>query len=662
MKKIIYVISLIVSLSFASCNDYLDTDKYFSDTLLYDSIWSNKSYTEGWLSDAYSSLWGANSQKDIRKMNGGPLFTADDLFYGDWLDRDYKCEVFQNGMYNADNVYGNDPWGINYQVIRKASQFIQNIDRCKEMTQSERADAKAQARFLRAYVYYKLIERYGPIPLLPDAGLDVEASYDALGTPRNSMDECTEYVCSEMATAAAVLPLTRTKTNLIRPTKGAALSIRAKMYILAASPLFNSVETPIYNLVDNKGKKLVSNEYTEEKWAKAAAAAKEVIDLQQYQLFTVKKSKTTVDPPTLAGYSDSDFPQGWADIDPYQSYAQLFNGAVHLGQLNELIWANDNNNNVDELVYHSIPRYEKGWNTIAVTQKQVDAYQMCDGREINNSSIAYPYKTDGFYDSNNPDQVKCGYVQNDVSLRYVNREPRFYASIGYNGTIWECLSVTQDGTRYHNYRANYYKGQADGKNLSEIGFHPYTGYTMRKYYYEEDGYQLTGAKICDKIEPIIRYAEVLLWYAEAMNHLTKEYSETDYTGNGKVTVSRDLTAMHSCIRPIRVRVGLPDYDDNVYASESAFTKALKHERQIEFFGEAKRYYDLNRWLDAMTEQNIPLQGCNMEMSNSGEQKQRFYTPVVITSMPKSFVERQYLWPLPTNELKRNAKLTQNPGW
>ena len=175
--------------------------------------------------------------------------------------------------------------------------------------------------------------------------------------------------------------------------------------------------------------------------------------------------------------------------------------------------------------------------------------------------------------------------------------------------------------------------------------------------------KLQGAKVCDIYEPIVRYAEVLLWYAEAMNHLTvNEYDIADYTGTKTVHVSRNIEEMHNCIRPIRVRVGLPDFDDQIYKDEKAFDTALKHERQVEFFGEAKRYYDLNRWLDAMVEQNMPIRGCNMDMSDAEGQKQRFYTPVIISSMPKSFVERQYLWPLPGAELDRNVHLTQNPGW
>ena len=80
---------------------------------------------------------------------------------------------------------------------------------------------------------------------------------------------------------------------------------------------------------------MITPGYSEEKWAKAAAAAKEVIDLGVYELFTVKKTASTIEPPQRMGYSDANFPQGWADIDPYQSYTQLFDGNKRLGQISE---------------------------------------------------------------------------------------------------------------------------------------------------------------------------------------------------------------------------------------------------------------------------------------------------------------------------------------
>ena len=90
-------------------------------------------------------------------------------------------------------------WGASYKGIRQASIFIQNIDMNTKFTEEERADMKAQARFVRAYYYWLLLRRYGPVPILPDEGLNYTASYDRLELDqRNTYDECVEYIESEM--------------------------------------------------------------------------------------------------------------------------------------------------------------------------------------------------------------------------------------------------------------------------------------------------------------------------------------------------------------------------------------------------------------------------------------------------------------------------------
>ncbi|SQC98231.1 SusD family [Bacteroides ovatus] len=108
-----------------------------------------------------------------------------------------------------------------------------------KFTEEERADLKAQARFVRAYYYWLLLRRYGPVPLLPDEGLDYTSSYDDLAVQRNSYDECVEYIETEMRLAAQDLPLTRAVNQISRPTRGAALAARARALLYAASPINN---------------------------------------------------------------------------------------------------------------------------------------------------------------------------------------------------------------------------------------------------------------------------------------------------------------------------------------------------------------------------------------------------------------------------------------
>ena len=128
-------------------------------------------------------------------------------------------------------------------------------------------------------------------------------------------------------------------------------------------------------------------------------------------------------------------------------------------------------------------------------------------------------------------------------------------------------------------------------------------------------------------------------------------------------VKRDAAEMRAAMKPIRMRAGVPDFSDMTYNDSELMRAAIKRERQVEFVGENSfRYYDLRRWKDALIEENQPFMGCNINISNDESRVQQFYRPTVVASMPKVFIQKMYLWPFTTDELKRNANLTQNPGW
>ena len=646
---------LMLIVSFSSCT-YLDVDQYFDDTLTLDSAFTKRVYVEGFLSNAFEVMYVDVSDisaggRDGAYTGGYDLFASDEL-----LKMDDYTKKYQNGEYSAIETLLQDKWKRVFEPVRKASTFIDYVDKCTEMTLAERSDMKAQARFLRAYSYWVLLRQYGPIPLIPDEGFDISMSYSELSVQRNTFDECVDYIANDLLLAAHNLPLSRTANNIGRPTKGAALAARARLYLYAASPLYNG-NADLFTLKNADGVQLIPQDYDESKWARAAAAALDVINLNQYELFTVPVSETTVIPPTNAEYSINNFPNGWADIDPFESYRQLFNGAVSASKNPELIFTrpNDNQYGIDVLVRYLMPYSLQGENSIAVTLKQVNAYAMKDGKSISDALAAGEYVEDGFTTS----PTQYDFITRGVSLQYANREPRFYASIAYPGSVWECSSASE--TVFKNKQVFYYKDQIDGKQYSTEGNYPVTGIGMKKYYNPEDA--LTeGGYMVEKFEPAIRYADVLLWYAEALNELTKSYDVTTYNGE-PVTVARDVEKIRSGIKPIRMRAGIPDLADNVYADRNAFRVALKKERQIELFAEAKRYYDLRRWKDAETEENIPILGYNIEMTQSNSQKQDFYQETLVSTYPKIFISpKMYLWPIPQYELERNKKLTQNPGW
>ena len=207
--------------------------------------------------------------------------------------------------------------------------------------------------------------------------------------PRVPIDKTIDFIDNDLKLAARELPLKRTVNNIGRPSRGAALALRARVLLWAASPLMNG-NKDLFNVVDKEGNKLVPQEYDESKWARAAAAAKEVMDLGLYEIYTIAPTKDTPEyerPPYNAKYSDKDFPDGWANVDPYRSYKNMFDGTIITSKNPELIFTRTKSGGgeINYWASNSMPKSLSGGNNISVTQKQVDAYYMDNGQTYSGS-------------------------------------------------------------------------------------------------------------------------------------------------------------------------------------------------------------------------------------------------------------------------------------
>lgn len=741
MKKIISIPVLGIvaaSMLLGSCAKELDSDKYFDDRVTLETVFTDINMTNGWLAQAFSFLKGDLADCKTKEVAYNQCF-ADDMYYG---DRDankgdnypymHSYNAFKRGDYNEN--FGSGAWSDGYKGIYQASIFIHNIDRNYKMSSEDRTDLKGQARFVRAYYYWLLLRKYGPVPIMPDETADYSLSYDELSYPRNSYEEVAEYIGSEMIQAAKELKnvsriyqegVNTDATAIVRPTKGAALATRALAYIFAASPLANgqlnngepratSVDF-IDQLVNHDGKQLMSKTYDEKKWARAAAACRDVMELGAgYELYhqgvNTTNNETTGRPKTLTPFKDGDFseknwPEGYADIDPYLSYRDLFTGEVGL-ENTEIIFSRGYNRvnahmSVDGFVPHELPTTINGFNCHGLTQKMVDAYYMKDGSNCPGMNSQPGYEAADFVDhrerpkeftGNSPRNPATLYtnfppLDVDVSLQYANREPRFYASVGYNGSHWWNKNPDKQNSKSEYYpQVFYYRGttreiDADGNQTiipsngyTNNSYYLRTGIAVKKWVNPNDWRQTRDggdySHIVAKWEPAIRYADILLMYAEALNELDGTYQIASWDGKKTYTVNRDIDQMKRGIRPVRIRAGVPDYDNvydengvkyaNPYNDKSLMRKYIKRERMIELMGEGKRYYDLRRWMDAPYEEALPIYGCNVLMTR--DQREDFQQVVPCYELPTVFSDKMYFWPISTDELKRNKNLVQNPGW
>ena len=702
MTKKIYILFLVIAAGvISSCSDYLDSDQYFKDRRTIERTFQNPNYTEQWLAHVFREFVDINA--DVASKGRTPHCFADDMFYGD-RDREYderKIELsynmFKMGEYNENEKQGT--WEMCYRGIRNASTFIENIHMMKsEWSDNRIEDYRGQARFARAYLYWLLLRKYGPIPLLPNEGIDYTKSYDEIATPRSTYEECAQYIADEMQQAAIEMAAwegmkrSRGTDASARPTCGAALATRAKALLYAASPIANGNTQPwASRVVDDEGKRLLSDQYDGRKWAKAAAAARDVMELGLYELHTVSAQSTggplDAIPATITPFNDNNFstkawPDGYADIDPLESYRQVFNGELVASGNSELIFTRGNNGGegIVDMVFHQLPRASGGaggFNTHGLTQKMVDAYYMRDGKDVDGKDIELR-KHHGLTDRGNDRPRETGYIERaDVtsglysplimgdSKQYALREPRFYASVAYSGSLWNLLKsdpqISSGDGQNINLRVHYYRGEKDGYDAGGA-YWLRTGYGIKKFVHPGDTYPNEGdvSKIVPKPETAIRYADILLMYAEALNELKGESYTIPKWNGGEYSISRSEAEMKRGIHPVRIRAGIPDYPQSVYDNYAEMKERLVRERMIELMGEGQRYYDLRRWLIADVEEALPIYGCNVLMTKA--QRDLFHQPVAVWALRTTFSEKMWFWPISHEELKRNKRLTQNPGW
>jgi hypothetical protein len=653
---------------FFSCN-YLNIDRYIDEEMKLDSIFSNKRYIEAHMWDAAGkfldegAIFGNSTNSQM--YTPGPMAT-DEAFClfgtGEFLGMAYVT-----GELNADNLGALNRWKLYYQIIRQCNTIFARIDEADDWTASERLGVLAYTRFIRAYAYYNLLMNWGPVVLLYDEIPNNNEEMIYYDRPRDLYDECVEYICTEFEKAAEnMFEKVPSIMEYGRPTKGAACALVARLRLMHASPLYNggSVARIYFGNWTRKtdGKHYISQTYDPKRWAIAAAAAKRVMDLkidglQAYRLHTVEADDNTPELPENVADPDfhKSFPDGAAGIDPFRSYSEMFNGETVMTVNPEYIWAR-NSPNLRGYTRHSFPFANGGWNGMCVTQKIVDAYEMADGRLRTGASVEYPYSETGFTESQ---KSFSGYRLNaGVHNMYVNREMRFYASIGFSECFWT-NSSTSDNT-HKNLTVTYYSDSPNGKPTSQSATdYPITGYVLKKFVNPIDAWTGTNARCLDKAFPIIRYAEILLSYAEALNSLGGESYTVEVDGVSQ-TFFRDVNEIKKAINQVRYRSGLPGLTDAEVADADFVMSKIKKERMIEFLYENRRYFDVRRWGDYEESEGQTVMGMNTAAT-----KDSYYQRVVpaSTRITNRMVNRRMLFmPISRTELKRLPSFDQNPGW
>ena len=675
MKK--YLILITSALLLAGC-DYLD--KMPDDMKTEEMVWTNRNEVLAYLTNIYAALPETSN------------VTADNN--GLWLGLSDECDLPWNPFIQLNEgswdttTPTNNVWATYYKAIRASFKFENNVGRCTELASDLRDRYTGEAIFLRGYYYFMLIRQYGPVVLLKE---ETPSSADFGNMQRTPFDECIDYVVECMDRAYELLPYSyqSDKVNLGRATKVACEAVKTQALLLAASPQWNG-NSDYYSLLrDKDGNPLVAGAYDESKWKRAADAAKAVIDLSE------KHHAET----SLGLYYGDKNDVNSPDYNPYKAYYNIqmtgWNDEVIFGTvaIAKSAW-NDYPTRFHWMI-HTLPsngKYKYNGGT-APTLRLVDAFYMENGRGIEDPISGYV--EEGFATSNgkhyNPvtdgqpkfdesteagrkgliDDLKkyesWGHSKGDWNM-FVNREPRFYASINYNHRVQIFYPSDKEWMDSFNNREDqqdgwgrvelYYGGMSNNDNLT---YYPHSGFLTHKGLVPGD---FSNQRFSDNFVTIyIRYAEMLLDYIEALN----EYDPS----NSDIKKYWDL---------IRQRAGLPSIFDTypeIRGDKDAQRKYILRERQIELNFEGDRFYTCHRRLLCMDPSantvtanevgkfgdNGPVWGLSPragDAKTNSFKTTEFYKRSIFET--RVFKKQFYLFPIPYTEINRSPGLTQNPWW
>jgi len=684
MKRLIKMIvgaTIGSSLLFSSCS-FLDVDKYFEATFKEDSIFHSKKNAEGYL---WNTPKGYPEAGAIWGGSWNPGESASDEITLKYQSSEFWGLQFSVGKINSRNLpqHITDQWYNMYVIVARCNKMLKEVYNVSDMNEIDRRHYIGYVHFMRAYAYYHLLMNWGPLIIVGDEELSTSEPAEYYNRERATYDESVDYICEEfrLATQGIYSPDEQSVNYYERPTKGAALALIARLRLFQASPLFNGGTSArrCFGTWKRKsdGAYYVNQEYDPKRWAVAAAAAKQVIDMGWYELYTVESDPQTPY-PLASNVPTAQFPDGAGGIDPFHSYADMFNGEGIIQTNKEFIWATASSN-VTNYTHHSFPVNYGGWGSMSVPQRVIDCYLMADGRTIHNSSNEYPYEPDFKILTDESKKLGTYLLKENVPMMYANRSARFYASIGFPGRYWPMSSANTDAS-YVNQQFWYSHDDskagiaASGNNINDYCL---TGYVPVKYIHPDDSWasgkgNVKGSFVTQpKPFPTIRYAEVLLEYIEALNRVesTTTVEVSDNTGTlTEVTVSREPAEMMKYFNMIRYRVGLPGVSENDMAEASEFEKIIRNERQVEVFNEGYRYFDTRRWGTYLDEDanTANWRGLDvMKDRNNDNGNEGFWNIVTINTQnvrDRIADPKMVFLPIHHNELLKVPAMDQNPGW
>lgn len=631
-----YGLLLFILCTAASCQKYLDIVP--DNVATIDLAFKMRTDAEKYLFTCYNNLpaFGSDSQ-DPAFLTGDEFATVYPVI-SDISPSMYRIARGEQNIVSPIANYWDEKY---FRALRECNIFLENVDKVRDLNDLDRKRWVAEVKFLKAYYHYYLLRMYGPIPIVKN-NLPISASVEEVKVKREHVDSVFNYTVTLIDEALVDLPtvLPLEFSELGRITKPIALAIKAEILTTAASPLFNG--NPNYANFKNKtGEALFSTSPSPEKWQKAAEACRLAIEACQ-----ANGNRLYEFIPRSVSAKVSDTTQILMSI----------RAAVTDKWNAELIWGASNSTGAGRRGFQSLSQARLSPFTGTIPNEDIgsmlapplhiaEMFYSNNGVPIDEdknykyaarfTSLRQALPSERYY-------IKQGYTT--VQLNY-DREPRFYADLGFDGSIWYGHGKNDDDNTWV---LEAKLGQTGGRQGASM--YSVTGYWPKKLanynnaindpaqQYIVEGYPF----------PIIRLADLYLLYAETLNESQGPTQE-----------------VYRWVDLVRKRAGLLGVVESwtkfsnkpsKFSSKEGLREIIQRERLIELVFEGKRFWDLRRWKVAENYLQRNINGWDIAQG----QAVNYYRvrPIFMSS----FSLRDYFWPLSENSLIVNPNLVQNPGW
>ena len=616
MKKRYVIIALSVfGTVFTSCNDSFVNTKPL-DQLSESVVWTDPSLAEAFVTELYGGLGnGGFDEQMLASLTDEASFTHP--------GRNITT-ITESRSNPADPgwINGTLSWQQMYIRIRACNVALDNLKKATTFPKATVDRLNGEAKFMRAYYYHQLVRYYGGVPL-------VDKSFSLSDTEflskRNTMKECIAFIEKECDESAALLNgLSMASGRASRP---AALALKSRILIYAASDLYDastakSKSAAMAAYANPEFVAFVDGSRTE-RWTKAKNAAKAVLDL-----------------PGLGNQLNLSAPA--SKDDGTTNY--MNNSLSRNGGEKELIFAryfiNAKAENGGRIGLFNGPNGYNNWAGNAPIQNFVDDYEMMDGTKFSWSK---------------PDHS---------AAPYVNRDPRFYATLMYDGSSWKPRSASAaPKDPFNQIQTGQYEIMSGSNKVAYFGLDTrkssiedwngsYTGYYFRKF--TDPNPAIVDQNTWQQIPwPFFRYTEAVLNYVEAC-----------------IELGEDAEA-RAWLNKVRFRSGMPAITE----SGDALRQRYRNERRIEMAFEEQRYHDARRWMIAGSTLGNKVQIINVigtlkpgktvtlyRYDPTSYDYQYKVVPMDPGKENRAWADKMYFLPIHRDEMNRNKNLVQNPGY